>query len=71
MRRAEREIQFTDVYGNPRTMTLIDEVSPDDIVQFITKAYIYSARRGLSYSSPLTRELKENMLQVYVANKGV
>jgi hypothetical protein len=53
-----------------KTMTILGEITTDDLIRVMLKAHIYSVRRGTEYASPLTRDIEDVVLSVRVAQRS-
>jgi len=68
MSRTEVQIQVQTSDG-PRTVTILSDVTVDDLVRVALKAYVHEVRLGTAYTSPFSREIREAVTRVHVAQR--
>ena len=62
MARKETSFTLTGTDGTKTTVTLLDFVTPDDLIRVGLKAYVYEKKAGLAYDEPFSREVRDMLV---------
>lgn len=68
MSRTEVQIQVNTSDG-PRTVTILSDVTVDDLLRVAVKAYVHEVRLGTPYASPFSREIRDAVTRTRVAQR--
>ena len=64
------EIQLSvQTSAGPKTVTILSDVTVDDLVRIGLKAYVHEVRMGVDYVSPFSREIREAVTRVSPAQR--
>lgn len=64
------EVQFqVQTSDGPKTVTILSDVTVDDLMDVALHAYVHEVRLGVPYTSPLSREIREAVTRVRVAQR--
>ena len=64
------EIQFqVQTSDGPKTVTILSDVTVDDLMRVGLKAYVREVRLGDVYASPFSREIREAVTRVRIAQR--
>jgi hypothetical protein len=56
--------------GSRRTYTILESITPDDLVRISFKAYVHEKRTGTEYVSPFSRDVREALTKTNVAQRS-
>jgi hypothetical protein len=69
MSRTEVQLQIQTSDG-PKTVTILSDVTVDDLMRVGLKAYVHEARLGTEYTSPFSREIRDAVARVRVSQRA-
>lgn len=65
------EVQITvETAAGPKTMTILSDVTVDDLVRVMLKTYVTEARLGIAYASPFGREIRDAVTRTLTATRA-
>lgn len=68
---SRREVTFTvQTDDGPKTVTILDVVTVDDLVVLGLSAYVHEVRLGTEYTSPFSRGIRDALVRVRVAQRS-
>lgn len=59
MSRTAAQFQVKTKEGRTRTITVVDAVTPDDLVRVGLKAYVNEKRAGIPYGDPFSEDIRD------------
>lgn len=68
MSRTEVQLQVR-TSGGPKTVTILSDVTVDDLMRVGLKAYVHEVRLGKEYASPFSREIRDAVTRVRVSQR--
>jgi len=69
MSRTEVQLQVQTDDG-PKIVTILSDVTIDDLMRLGLKAYVHEVRAGVEYESPFSREIRAAVTRVRVAQRA-
>ena len=68
---ARTEVQIgIQTNDGPKTVTLLSDITVDDLVRVGLKTYVREMRFGTEYTSPFSREIRIALTRVRVAQRA-
>ena len=68
MSRTEVQLQIQTRDG-VKTVTILSDVTVDDLMRIGLKAYVHEARLGVTYVSPFSREIRDAVTRVRTSQR--